>query len=103
MTVRSVHRRVLDRHQLVEPVARDHEAADVLREVAREADQLARQLEPAGAMTAGSVGVEAGLAQRARVMASLRPSHQCWLLAASTWSSRQPSALPTSRSARAAR
>ena len=35
-----VHRGVLDRHQLVEARARDHEAADMLREMAREADEL---------------------------------------------------------------
>ncbi len=34
-----LHRRVLDRHQLVEPAARDDEAADMLRQVAREADR----------------------------------------------------------------
>ncbi len=38
-----LHRRVLDRHQLVEPAAGDDEAADMLREVPREADQLPRQ------------------------------------------------------------
>jgi hypothetical protein len=36
-----LHRGVLDGHQVVEPVARDHEAARVLRQVAREADDLA--------------------------------------------------------------
>ena len=41
--VRSVHGRVADRHHLVEPAARDDEAADVLRQMAREADDLARQ------------------------------------------------------------
>ena len=35
------HRRVLDRHHALEQAARDHEAADVLRQVARKADQLA--------------------------------------------------------------
>ena len=38
-----VHRGVLDRHQAVEAVARDHEAARVLRQVAREADHLLRE------------------------------------------------------------
>ena len=36
------HRRVLDRHQLAERSARDDEAADVLRQVPRKAEQLAR-------------------------------------------------------------
>ena len=39
-----LHRRVLDRHDLVEPAARDDEAADMLGEMARSADQLLRQL-----------------------------------------------------------
>ena len=43
MKVRSSMARVVDRHGLVEPLAGEHEAADVLREVAREAEQLARQ------------------------------------------------------------
>ena len=41
--VRSSMARVADRHHLVEPAAGDDEAADVLREMAREADDLARQ------------------------------------------------------------
>ena len=41
------HRRVLDRNQLVERAARDHEAAGVLRQVARKPDQLAREREHA--------------------------------------------------------
>ena len=40
-----LHRRVHDRRDLVEPVAGDDEAAAVLGEVAREADQFARQLQ----------------------------------------------------------
>ena len=36
-----LHRRVLDRHQLGERPARDHEAADVLRQMPREAEQRA--------------------------------------------------------------
>ena len=39
------HRGGLDRHQFVEPVEREHEAARMLREMARRADQLPRQLE----------------------------------------------------------
>ena len=37
-----LHRRVLDRHHFVEPRAGDDEAADMLGQMAREADQLAR-------------------------------------------------------------
>ena len=35
----------LDRHQLVQPVAGQHEAAGMLAEMARKADQLARQIQ----------------------------------------------------------
>ena len=35
-----VHGGIADRHRLVEPLAGEHEAADVLRQVARKADQL---------------------------------------------------------------
>ena len=38
-----VHRRVLDRHHLVEPRAGDDEAADMLGEMARKSHQLLRQ------------------------------------------------------------
>ena len=40
-----IHRRVHDRRDLVEPVAGDDEAAAVLREVARETDQFAGQIQ----------------------------------------------------------
>ena len=63
------HRRVLHRHQLLEAVARDHEAADMLRQVAREPEQLLRELEQLreaayGTGVAGLVSVarHAGLA-----------------------------------------
>ncbi len=39
------HRRRLDRHQVVQPVLRQHEAARVGAELPRKADQLARQLQ----------------------------------------------------------
>ena len=39
------HRRRFDRHQFVEPVAGQNEAAGMLRQVTRRADQFARQLE----------------------------------------------------------
>ena len=57
----ALHRRVLHRHQLRDLVARDHEAAGVLRQVAREADQLVRQLDPQ--LHDRRLGVEAVLAQ----------------------------------------
>ena len=55
------HRRVLDRHQLAQGALRDDEAADMLAEVAREADQLLGQLEGQAQGRVG--GVEPGLAQ----------------------------------------
>ena len=39
------HRGVFNRHQFIEPAAGHHEAADMLRQMARKADQLARQVE----------------------------------------------------------
>ena len=39
------HRRVLDRHERVQRMLGDHEAADVLREMARKSEQLAGQRE----------------------------------------------------------
>src|SRR5439155_25274776 len=39
------HGRVLDRDEFVEPAASDHEAADVLGEMAGKADERARKLE----------------------------------------------------------
>ena len=53
------HRRVADRHGLVEAVAREHEAADVLGEVAREADERGREVE--GLPDRGVLRVEPGL------------------------------------------
>ena len=44
-----VHGGIADRHRLVERRAGEHEAADMLREVAREADQLVGEVRrPAG-------------------------------------------------------
>ena len=40
-----LHRGRLDRHEIVEPVLGQHEAAGMLREMARRADQLAGQLQ----------------------------------------------------------
>ena len=57
MKVRSVHRRVADGHDLDQRPARQHEAADVLRQVAREAHQLAAPA-PARVASSGSLGIE---------------------------------------------
>ncbi len=56
-----LHAGVLHRHQLLDLVARDDEAAGVLREVARKADQLVRQRHPLAHHR--RLGVEAVLAQ----------------------------------------
>ena len=40
-----LHRGGLDRHQLVEPVVGQHEAARMLRQMARRADQLAGEIQ----------------------------------------------------------
>ncbi|MPL91562.1 hypothetical protein SDC9_37637 [bioreactor metagenome] len=56
-----LHRRVLDRAQGVEPVAGDDEAADMLAQVARKADDLGDQRDGAG--QAPVVGVQPELAQ----------------------------------------
>ena len=40
-----IHRRVADRHIAVEPVLGQHEAADMLRQMAREFDQFCRQFD----------------------------------------------------------
>ena len=49
------HGAVVDRHGLVEPRAREHEAAHVLRQVAREAQQLARQADRLADLRIGRV------------------------------------------------
>ena len=64
------HRRIGDRHHLVEPALGQHEAADMLGEMAREAGQLAlpaeRQAQPrrirVEAALAGELGIEAAVA-----------------------------------------
>ena len=90
-----LHRRVLDRHQLVERPAGDDEAADMLREMAGKADQLAGEVERQAQGAVG--GIEPGLAHplvgdRAR---SLQP--QTMPASAATTSTDRPRALPTSR------
>ncbi len=55
-----LHRRILDRHIVVEAAAGDDEAADMLRQMAREADQ--RSCEREHLAQARLIGIEAGLA-----------------------------------------
>ena len=45
MTWRFLHRGRLDRHQVVEPILGQNEAAGMLRQMPGEADQLPRQIE----------------------------------------------------------
>ena len=66
------HRRIGDRHDLVEPALGQHEAADMLREVARKAGQLARQLERQA--QARRFGIEAALAGELGVDAAVAPA-----------------------------
>ncbi len=49
------HRRILDRHQLGQGSARDDEAADMLREVARKTDDLAGKIEGAAQGRVGGI------------------------------------------------
>ena len=60
MKVRSVHGGIADRHRLVEPLARQHEAADMLRQMAGKADQLLGQFDRLADRRI--VRIEAGLA-----------------------------------------
>ena len=53
-----VHRGRLDRHQLVEPVVGQDEAAGMLREMARRADQLAGELEGEAQAPVAEIEVE---------------------------------------------
>ena len=55
-----LHGGVADRHGLVEPVAGEHEAADMLREMAREADELVGERD--GLPDRRVVRIEPGLA-----------------------------------------
>src|SRR6185437_16917739 len=63
----------LDRHQLVQAPACDDEAADMLREMAREADELMREVERP--RDGGVLGIEAGLASMldAEILAAPAP------------------------------
>ncbi len=70
-----LHRRILDRHQLVERAACDDEAADMLREMARKAHKLLRQVE---CLPQGRVGrIEPRLAHllKADAIAAPAPYH----------------------------
>ena len=67
-----LHRRVLDRDQLVERRAGDDEAADMLRKMTRKADQLAGKLQ---SQAQGVVGdIETQLAEMLRLDAFVAPA-----------------------------
>ena len=71
-----VHRPVADRHDLHERAARQHEAADVLRQMAREADQFLGQAEHA--LQQRIAGIEPRLAHallRQRAIGADAPDH----------------------------
>ena len=94
------HRRVFDRHQFGQRPAGDDEAADVLRQVPRKADQLVarssarRRLRSRGSSPASRT--------RSSAIASF-DQPQTMPASAATTSSDNPSALPTSRIAPRAR
>ena len=89
-----LHRRVHDRHGLVEALAGKHEAADMLRQMAGEADQ--RVGEGHGRRSCGIGGIEPGFADVlvGDALAAVAP-HRAGERAVT--SSLRPSALPTSR------
>ena len=95
------HRGGLDRHQLVEPVVGEHEAARMLRQMARGADQLAGELQRQAQAPVVEVEVQLGrvLGLARLPCSSPRPARTAALIR----SSGRPSALPTSRSAPLAR
>ena len=95
------HRRVADRHDLGQRRARQHEAADVLGEMAREADQLVGQLDHAREQRIG--GIEAGLADVLLGQHAAGRVPHTMPASAATVSSLRPIALPTSRTAERAR
>ena len=96
-----LHRRRLDRHQIVEPVAGQHEAAGMLAQMARKADQLARELERQAQPPVGEVEVE--LRGVLVLDALVRPAPDLARRARAVTSSVRPIALPTSRTAPRAR
>ena len=68
------HRGVLDRHELVERALGDHEAADVLRQMAREADQRSDEARASGAL---SGSWDRSPPRRCALARSAPPSHHC--------------------------
>ena len=66
------HRRIGDRHHLIEPALGQDEAADMLREVAGEAGQLGGELQ--GQAQARLARIEAALARRGSVDAAIAPA-----------------------------
>ena len=65
------HGAIADRHHLVEPAARDDEAADMLRQMARETDDLARQRR--NLPDAAAVGIEPGAGEIGAAVAAGAP------------------------------
>ena len=96
-----VHRCGFDRHQLVEPVAGEHEAARVLRQVARRVDQLARELERESASRLSPRSMFSSSACFSSTPSRLKL--QTDEARPAVMSSLRPSALPTSRTAPRAR
>ena len=96
-----LHRGRLDRHELVEPVVCEDEAAGMLREMARRADQLARKVQ--GKTQPAVAGIEIEILGVLRLDAFFRPAPDLARTAVLMRSSGRPSALPTSRSAPLAR
>ena len=91
-----LHRRVLDRHHALEQAARDDEAADVLRQVARKAHELARQRDQPH--DERIVGIEARFADARGIDPAAVPPRE-HAARRSTCARSSPSALPTSRTA----
>ena len=92
------HRRVLDRHQLRQRSARDHEAADVLRQVARKSDQRLDEMMSSWRIDRLS-GIEAGFPQALAHRTAGCPTTPATWPGGRPAPSSSPSALPTSRTA----
>ena len=92
------HRGVFDRHQPRQRLARDHKAADMLRQVARKAEQRRRRASIRRAI-AGLAGSKPASRKRLRQRLPVVPPRDAIWRARSIWPASKPSALPTSRSA----
>ncbi len=92
-----LHGGVLDRHQLIETAGGNDDAADVLRQVAREAHQLVRELHHLHEHRA--FGIDAGFAHALLVDLGCRPTTEWSRASRASCSGSSPKALPTSRTA----